>query len=85
MTTNNQAIYFNTVEDLYDIVSKVDKYPLFAVAENLKLIAIKQYTWENISNRYANVILGKESSKEVIFELEKAIPMRKVGLEQVLS
>ena len=61
VTSNNQAIYYNNAEELHQIIANIDDYPLFAVAENLKAIANKQYTWKNISQRYAAVIEGKEA------------------------
>lgn len=57
VTTNNQAIYFNDAEDLLKIISNIEKYPLKAVASNLKAIADQQYTWKNIAFRYAQAIL----------------------------
>ncbi len=56
VTTNNQAIYFETAEDLVDVLKNLEKYPLITIAQNLKNIADKQYTWKNISNRYAKTI-----------------------------
>jgi glycosyltransferase involved in cell wall biosynthesis len=57
VTTNNQAIYFNDAQQLLEIISNIDRYPLRAVAKNLKEIADQQYTWKNISYRYAHAIL----------------------------
>ncbi len=56
VTTNNQAIYFSDVEELLKIINNIEKFPLYAIAENLKGIADKQYTWKNISLKYAKTI-----------------------------
>lgn len=56
VTTNNQAIYFNNAEDLLNILNDLENYPLFTVAENLKKVADKQYTWKIVSQNYAKVI-----------------------------
>jgi glycosyltransferase involved in cell wall biosynthesis len=85
VTTNNQAIYFNHVEELYRIISRIDKYPLYAVAENLKMIANKQYTWKNISNRYANVILGTENVPDFMIDLKQSVFFKSTNLEEVLN
>jgi glycosyltransferase involved in cell wall biosynthesis len=76
VTTNNQAIYFSNEKELRNIVSNIDQYPLYAVAENLKAIANKQYTWKIISQRYANVIEGKETTPSFITEFKKAVPFK---------
>ena len=85
VTTNNQAIYFNNVEELYRIISRIDKYPLFAVAENLKVIANKQYTWKNISNRYARVILGIEKNPDFLVDLKQSVFLKPKSFEKVLN
>ncbi len=76
VTTNNQAIYFSNARELKEIISKIDQYPLYAIAENLKTIANKQYTWKNISQRYATVIDGKEKVADFMSEFKNAIPYK---------
>jgi len=56
VTTNNQAIYFETEEDLIDVLKNLERFPLSTIAQNLKNIADKQYTWKNISYRYGKTI-----------------------------
>ncbi len=73
VTTNNQAIYFNDENELLNIISNIDKYPLYAVAENLKTIANKQYTWKNVSQRYAAVINGIEISCDLVTDLKTTL------------
>lgn len=56
-TTENSAVYFNSVSDLKDIISdfvdgKIDA-PL--IGSNLKSIAIRRYTWDNIIGKYDKV------------------------------
>lgn len=65
VTTNNQAIFFETAQELSGILKSLERYPLFAISDNLKAIADKKYTWKSISNNYARVITGR--SKENIF------------------
>lgn len=76
VTTNNQAIFFNDEKELQEIVSNIDKYPLFAVAENLKNIANKKYTWKNISSLYANIISGTENPSVAIQEFTNSISIK---------
>ena len=56
VTTNNQAIYFNSADDLLCTINSLDKIPLFTVAENLKAIADNQYTWKIVARRYEKAI-----------------------------
>ncbi len=73
VTTNNQAIFYNTADELFEVISNIDRYPLYAVAENLKTIANKKYTWKNISERYAHVIEGTEAEPVYIPQLQEHV------------
>jgi glycosyltransferase involved in cell wall biosynthesis len=76
VTTNNQAIYFSDENELMEIISKIDQYPLYAIAENLKTIANKQYTWKNISQRYAVVIDGRKKMPDFLSEFKNSVPFK---------
>lgn len=56
-TTENSAIYFNTVSDLKGVISDFldDKIDAQLIGSNLKSIAIKRYTWDNIVGKYDKV------------------------------
>ena len=56
VTTNNQAIFFESGIDLYQIVGNIDFQPLAQVAENLKLIAERKYTWKKMAMLYGDVV-----------------------------
>ncbi len=64
VTTNNQAIFFTDSNELLDILENIESYPLYSVAENLKDIADKKYTWKYISKMYLKTIKG-ESIEEI--------------------
>lgn len=84
VTTNNQAIYFNTSEELASILKNINQYPLYTVAENLKDIADKQYTWKNIADRYGEAI-SEEYRKTSAYPSDYApISFKKVALAEAL-
>ncbi|MEL6635630.1 MAG: DUF1972 domain-containing protein [Bacteroidota bacterium] len=61
VTTNNQAIYFSTADELRRLVLGKNHLPLYATAENLKVYADKCYTWATITRRYADLLSGKQA------------------------
>ena len=54
-TTHNQSMYFDSKQQLIDILEGLDKIDLKAVAQSMKCIADKEYTWPIIAEKYANV------------------------------
>lgn len=56
-STFDQAIYFQTMNDLLRILVKLDTDELKKNALKMKQIASHEYTWENISLLYANLFL----------------------------
>jgi len=85
VTTNNQAIYFETSQDLLNILQGLDRYPLYTVAENLKAIADRQYSWKNIAQRYAKIIDANfQAPVEEQFKIND-LPVQKVKIERSSS
>ena len=54
-TTHNQSMYFDSKQQLIDILKGLDKIDLKADAQSMKCIADKEYTWPIIAEKYANV------------------------------
>jgi len=54
-TTHNQSMYFDSKQQLIDILEGLDKIDLKAVAQSMKYIADKEYTWPIIAEKYANL------------------------------
>ena len=78
--------YFTDEKEVYKIVSNIDQYPLYAVAENLKNIANKQYTWKNISRLHSNVVKGEEFTHSIIPNIENAVPFKlKTKVKETVS
>ena len=54
-TTHNQSMYFDSKQQLIGILEGLDKIDLKVVAQSMKCIADKEYTWPIIAEKYANV------------------------------
>ncbi|MEM9917146.1 MAG: DUF1972 domain-containing protein [Bacteroidota bacterium] len=62
VTTNNQAMYFSSVTDLYKTVQNIQKFPLRTNAKQMRAYAEKAYLWKHIAMKYGNLIEGKEAT-----------------------
>lgn len=54
-TTENQAIYFSTVDDLLEIVSN-EQDTFDSTGPVMKKIGLSRYSWERITQQYATVL-----------------------------
>jgi glycosyltransferase involved in cell wall biosynthesis len=51
-TTENEAIYFGSVNDLESIIQRIPDYDLVSLGDKMKTIAEKRYTWDVIAKKY---------------------------------
>lgn len=51
-TTENEAVFFSSVNELESIIQHIDRYNLLAVGSKMKMIAEKRYTWDIIAKKY---------------------------------
>lgn len=54
-TTHNKAIYFKTSKELTESLLATTYEKILSCGINMKLISNKEYTWEYIGNKYANL------------------------------
>lgn len=54
-TTENKASYFNTSLELIEILNNLNQVKLNGIAQQLKKVADKNYTWKIISVQYAEL------------------------------
>jgi glycosyltransferase involved in cell wall biosynthesis len=54
-TTQSKALYFNNKDGLLKLLENIDEDKLKIVAQSMKLVAMKNYTWEKISNEYSRL------------------------------
>jgi len=54
-TTQNKAMYFDDKEALLSLLTSIDSESLGRVALDMKSIAVKEYTWGNITQKYSEL------------------------------
>ena len=57
-TTHNQALFFKNYLGLIDLVQSTNDDTLLQVAQKMKAIALQNYTWKQVANRYRGLVLG---------------------------
>lgn len=60
-TTKNQGLFFSSAEELKSLITNLHIHPLPAIANSLKNIAINNYTWKIIADKYRQLALGKNN------------------------
>ena len=55
-TTKNQALYFNSADQLITILSKVEADKLKQMGLNMKTIANQDYKWSQIAQSYKKLL-----------------------------
>lgn len=58
-TTQNKAVYFKNSNDLSQIIQKYENYDLEKMGEDLQIIALKNYTWSEVTAKYKSVFLAE--------------------------
>lgn len=54
-TTENKALYFEDEKQLIDLINNYRSVDLFSIANELKQIALANYTWEKVAEQYHQV------------------------------
>ncbi|ALE02295.1 DUF1972 domain-containing protein [Candidatus Pseudothioglobus singularis] len=55
-TTFNMALYFKDTQELFEIISGLDKIDLSKISSDMKSLAEKHYTWLSVSEKYAKIL-----------------------------
>ena len=55
-TTHGEAKYFNSSDELKKLINNIDKQELVDMGNQMKKIALKNYTWLRISEKYEKLI-----------------------------
>lgn len=78
VTTNNECIYFETKEELSNLIGNLDDLPLRSVARKMLKYALHKYTWSFISEKYKSVVIGQEAKSllETRRVLEKIVQLK---------
>ena len=56
-TTYHKAIYFDSVEKLITLLKGFDKLELSNLGSKMKELALQYYTWENVTDKYADLFV----------------------------
>lgn len=73
-TTENKAIYFSSTSELIEKLQNTNESELLQLRKEMRVIALKRYTWEIISNKYELLIkeaLETEKKNSVYSEIQK--------------
>jgi len=57
-STFDQALYFNSAEDLAFLIKNIHTYDLNLLGEKMHNLAIKNYTWKIVSDKYREIFLN---------------------------
>ena len=57
-TTHGIGLFFNDTTELNNIIRTTEEKQLKQISEELKLVAIKNYTWKSIASAYKKLILS---------------------------
>lgn len=80
VTTESQAIYFKTIDELLQLINKIDTLDLDKVSDNLLEVANRRYLWSVISNKYSDLVKGTSTLEIPTFDFE--LPKK---LQQAIS
>lgn len=75
ITTQDRALYFETVEDIIAALKNLPELNLAGIAYQMKWLANLRYTWATIASKYDLALrgLGKEPVPAFDFDLPKAL------------
>jgi glycosyltransferase involved in cell wall biosynthesis len=54
-TTEDKALYFKNEEELFDLLQNINQEKLSELAKKMRDIASRRYSWEMISQKYADL------------------------------
>ena len=80
VTTENQAVYFETSGELLEILEEVGSLDLENIASQLLEVANRRYLWSVISHKYSDLVKGVSTLEVPTFDFE--LPRK---LQQVIG
>ena len=70
VTTENQAVYFETSNELCQLIKDVDLLDLDKISANLSEVANRRYLWSVIADKYSNLVAGTSTLEMPTFDFE---------------
>jgi glycosyltransferase involved in cell wall biosynthesis len=79
ITTENKALYFETVEDIVAALERLPLLQLDDIAFNMKWVADHRYTWTMISRKYSEAVEGTERVPMPVFDFELPLALQRAS------
>ncbi|MBI1224934.1 MAG: DUF1972 domain-containing protein [Bacteroidetes bacterium] len=79
ITTQERALFFETVEELIDILKQIPRMDLSEIAHDLKWIADIRYNWPTISQKYSMAFRGAERELTPALDSELALALQRIS------
>ncbi len=70
VTTENQALYFNDADELYDMIENINNLNLNKISSQLLEVANRRYLWSVIADKYSNLVAGRTVLETPTFDFE---------------
>lgn len=80
VTTEDQAVYFETSNELCQLIKDIDLLDLDKMSANLSEVANRRYLWSVIADKYSGLVAGTSTLEMPIFDFE--LPKK---LQQAIS
>ncbi|MFK7775935.1 MAG: DUF1972 domain-containing protein [Saprospiraceae bacterium] len=70
VTTENQAVYFETSNELCQLIKDIELIDLDKLSVNLSEVANRRYLWSVIADKYSNLVAGTSTAEIPTFDFE---------------
>ncbi len=70
VTTENQAFYFKTINELHLLVKNLEALNLDRMAKRLEAVANRRYLWSVIAKKYSMLVKGATQVEIPTFDFE---------------
>lgn len=75
ITTEEEALYFHTVEDLKTTIQQADDLPLNTLGLSMQRIADRRYSWSIIAEKYSSIIFLPTGVKAPAINFNFELPL----------
>ena len=79
ITTQEKALYFDSVEDIILTLKELQKIDLSKIAFSLRWVAAHRYTWQDISNKYCEALQGENKAPIPVFDFELPLALKRAA------
>ncbi len=77
ITTENQAVYFSSENELHTLIDNIENIDLGQMAHQLKAVANRRYKWSVIANKYSQLVSGTSQAEVPTFDFELPIKLQR--------